>query len=115
MTNDIIEHKPILAKIQLQNSLGLSSWYEVICWEDNVWKRFDSNEKYFTNGEQIVEWNYCEDCLSYSKEPIAYYEGVEFSRYTISWGDYSYPENTPLYFKKEKQRNLKIISSGSLQ
>jgi len=51
MTNDIIEHKPILAKIQLQNSLGLSSWYEVICWEDNVWKRFDSSEKYFTNGE----------------------------------------------------------------
>ena len=37
MTNNIIEHKPILAK--LQNSLGLSTWYEVICLEDNVWKK----------------------------------------------------------------------------
>ena len=68
MTNNIIEHKPILAKIQLQNSLGLSSYYEVICWEDNMWKRFDSTEKYFTNGEQVVEWLYCNECFTNKKD-----------------------------------------------
>jgi len=82
MTNNIIEHKPILAKIQLQNSLGLSTRYEVIYWEDNVWKRFDSNYKYFTNGEQIVEWNYCDNVYL---EPSNYVKLIDNS--DISIGD----------------------------
>ena len=56
------ENKPILAKIQEVNSLGISYWFEVIYFLDNVWHRWGSKE-YFTNGEQVVDWEYCNQIL----------------------------------------------------
>jgi hypothetical protein len=113
MTNNIIEHKPILAKIQLQNSLGLSTWYEVICWDDNIWKRYGDN-KYFTNGEQVIEWKYCEDCFKYYDTPIAYFNGVYESRYTINWNCEFLHEGTPLYCERKYVDESKEKSESDL-
>jgi len=52
---------PILAKIEHINDLGKSKWYEVVYYDDG-WHSY-AGSKTFQDGEQVVEWNYCKDCL----------------------------------------------------
>lgn len=115
MTSDIIEYKPILAKILLQDSFDTtehSIWYEVIYFKDNVWKRF--GDRYFTKGEQILEWKYCEDCFKYYDTPIAYFDGVYESRYTINWNCGFLHEGTPLYCERKYVDESKEKSESDL-
>jgi len=56
------DYKPILAQLFCEDPIDASYWYEVIYFEDNVWKHY-GNEKYFTRGEEIVEWEYCSKLL----------------------------------------------------
>lgn len=53
---------PVLAKIEVQGSLGLSSWYEVVYYNDTVgeWESF-SGSNTFLNGEKVVGWTYVKD------------------------------------------------------
>lgn len=53
---------PILAKIEHINDLGKSKWYEVVYYYDNGWHSY-AGSKTFQDGEQVVDWKYCEDCL----------------------------------------------------
>jgi hypothetical protein len=53
--------EPVLAKIHHINELGLSKWYEVVYFDGN-WRCY-SGSKTFKDGEQVVEWKYCKDCL----------------------------------------------------
>ncbi|MFV0146640.1 hypothetical protein OBK08_01430 [Empedobacter falsenii] len=55
------EFEPILAKIEHQNSLGLSSWYEVVYF-DGKWQSY-AGSKTFNDGESVIEWKYCKDCI----------------------------------------------------
>ncbi len=52
---------PILAKIEHINDLGKSKWYEVVYYDDG-WHSY-AGSKTFQDGEQVVEWKYCKDCL----------------------------------------------------
>ena len=52
---------PILAKIEHINDLGKSKWYEVVYYDDG-WYSYASS-KTFHDGEQVVDWKYCKDCL----------------------------------------------------
>ena len=52
---------PILAKIEYINDLGKSKWYEVVYYDDG-WYSY-AGSKTFQDGEQVVEWKYCRDCL----------------------------------------------------
>ena len=52
---------PILAKIEHINDLGKSKWYEVVYY-DAGWYAY-AGSKTFQDGEQVVEWKYCKDCL----------------------------------------------------
>lgn len=52
---------PILAKIEHINDLGKSKWYEVVYYDDG-WYSY-AGSKTFQDGEQVVEWKYCRDCL----------------------------------------------------
>ena len=52
----------VLAKITHQNDLGLSQWYEVVYYDDNKWCSY-SGSKTFQDGERVIEWKYCKDCL----------------------------------------------------
>ncbi len=73
MTNNIIENKPILGYIEFTNLDGNKTYgYEVIYYENNIWKRY-GNFTYFTNGEQVVEWRYCEDYFKiHPKDRLSY-------------------------------------------
>lgn len=57
---NIIE--PILAKIEHMSDLGLSSWYEVVYFDDNEWFSY-AGSKTFNDGEKVVKWEYCKDIL----------------------------------------------------
>ena len=52
---------PIIAKIEHINDLGKSKWYEVVYYDDG-WYSY-AGSKTFQDGEQVVEWKYCKDCL----------------------------------------------------
>lgn len=55
------EFEPILAKIEHHDSLELSSWYEVVYF-DGRWKSY-AGSKTFNDGESVIEWKYCKDCI----------------------------------------------------
>ena len=57
-----IDMKPVLAKIQHQNSLSLSTWYEVVYFNDcdQVWMAFEGSRT-FKDGEQVLSWEYVEN------------------------------------------------------
>tara|TARA_R110000850_G_scaffold258495_1_gene385071 strand:+ start:1245 stop:1502 length:258 start_codon:yes stop_codon:yes gene_type:complete len=55
------ELEPVLAKIEHTNSLGESSWYEVVYFDGN-WRCYAGSST-FKDGEKVVEWRYCKDCL----------------------------------------------------
>lgn len=62
------EFHPVLAKIEHINDLGKSKWYEVVYF-DGEWNTF-SGSKTFKDGEQVVEWKYCEDIFKNNDKPI---------------------------------------------
>ena len=51
---------PVLAKIEHINSLGKSSWYEVVYF-DGHWRCYAGSNT-FKDGEKVVKWRYCKDC-----------------------------------------------------
>ena len=53
---------PVIAKIEHGNSLGHSSWYEVVYYSESNWKSYSSS-KTFSDGENVSKWKYCKDCL----------------------------------------------------
>lgn len=53
--------EPVLALITNQGELGLSEWYEVVYYF-NKWYSY-SGSKTFEDGEQVIRWKYCKDCL----------------------------------------------------
>ena len=53
--------EPVLAEINHINELGLSKWYEVVYFDGN-WRCY-SGSKTFKDGEQVIKWVYCKDCL----------------------------------------------------
>lgn len=52
--------KPVLAKIEHINSLGKSSWYEVVYFDEH-WRCYAGSDT-FKDGEKVVKWRYCKDC-----------------------------------------------------
>ena len=54
------ELEPVLAKIEHINSLGKSSWYEVVYF-DKYWRGYAGSVT-FRDGEKVVKWRYCKDC-----------------------------------------------------
>jgi hypothetical protein len=52
----------VLAKITHINDLGVSEWYEVVYYADNKWCSYNGS-KTFDDGERVIEWKYCKDCL----------------------------------------------------
>lgn len=52
---------PVLAEIHHINDLGLSKWYEVVYFDDD-WRCY-SGSKTFKDGEKVVNWKYCKNCL----------------------------------------------------
>ena len=56
-----IQLEPVLAEIEHINDLGKSKWYEVVYFDEN-WRSY-AGSKTFQDGEQVVKWKYCKDCL----------------------------------------------------
>lgn len=56
------ELEPILAKIEHYNDLGLSTWYEVVYF-DEKWRSY-AGSKTFQDCEKVVKWKYVKDCLN---------------------------------------------------
>lgn len=52
---------PILAKIEYVTDLGKFKRYEVVYYDDG-WYSYAGN-KTFQDGERVVDWKYCKDCL----------------------------------------------------
>jgi hypothetical protein len=61
------ELEPVLAKINHQNDLGLSQWYEVVYYADDKWCSC-SGSKTFQNGEIVVGWVYCKNQFKKTKD-----------------------------------------------
>lgn len=53
--------EPVLAEIEHINDLGKSKWYEVVYFDEN-WKSY-SGSNTFDDGEKVINWNYCKNCL----------------------------------------------------
>lgn len=56
------ELEPVLAKIAYVNELGTSTWFEVVYFCEEWCSYSDSDT--FEDGEQVVEWIYCNDCFN---------------------------------------------------
>ena len=53
---------PVLAKIEQINDLGRAKWYEVVYYNDG-WYSY-AGSKTFQDGEQVIDWKYCEDIFN---------------------------------------------------
>lgn len=54
------DFEPVLAKIQRQGDLGLSTWHEVVYFDEvreGIWKSFSGSDT-FEDGEQVLAWEY---------------------------------------------------------
>lgn len=60
---------PVLAKIQSQNSLGLSVFHEVVYFDDSIgrWKSFAGSNT-FNDGESVISWAYADGIIEQSIE-----------------------------------------------
>lgn len=56
-----INLEPVIAQIEHMNDLGKSKWYEVVYFDKN-WQSY-SGSKTFEDGEKVIKWKYCKDCL----------------------------------------------------
>lgn len=56
------EFVPVLAKIEHQNCLGLSEFYEVVYFDGTKWCSYALSNT-FNDGEQVINWKYCKDCI----------------------------------------------------
>ena len=56
-----VKLEPVIAEIEEINDLGKSKWYEVVYFDDTWHSYFGSNT--FNDGERVVKWKYCKDCL----------------------------------------------------
>lgn len=61
VSNFPYELEPVLAKIEHINSLGKSTWYEVVVYYDGSWRCYNGSST-FKDGEKVVKWRYCKDC-----------------------------------------------------
>ena len=57
-----IELEPVLAKIEHINSLGKSTWYEVVYYNNKKWNSYQGSST-FQDGEKVIKWQYCKKCL----------------------------------------------------
>lgn len=57
--------RPVLAKIEGQNCLGRSEWYEVVYFDEEQTGRWCSysDSKTFDDGERVLAWKYADECL----------------------------------------------------
>ena len=62
------EFHPVLAKIEHINDLGKSKWYEVVYY-NNGWNSY-TGSRTFQDGEQVIDWKYCEDIFKNNDKPI---------------------------------------------
>jgi len=53
--------EPVLAKIEHINSLGKSTWYEVVYFNGR-WQCYAGSNT-FKDGEKVIKWKYCKDCF----------------------------------------------------
>ena len=60
VSNSPSELEPVLAKIELIDSNGVSNWYEVVYF-DKYWRSYDGSTT-FKDGGKVVKWRYCKDC-----------------------------------------------------
>ena len=60
--NIMKELEPVLAQIECQGDLEKSKWYEVVYFADGEWHSY-AGSKTFSDGEKVVNWKYCRDCL----------------------------------------------------
>lgn len=56
------EPNAVLAKIEHQDSLGKSTWYEVVYYINGKWNSFADSDT-FKDGEKVVNWKYCNECV----------------------------------------------------
>jgi hypothetical protein len=56
--------KPVLAQIHHPNDLGMSTWYEVVYFDDDAghWRCFVGSD-IFSDGHQVLKWKYAEECF----------------------------------------------------
>jgi len=54
------ELEPVLAKIEHINSLGKSTWYEVVYYSDKRWSSYQGSST-FQDGEKVLKWKYCRE------------------------------------------------------
>jgi len=62
VVNNPIQLEPVLAKIEHINDLGKSNWYEVVYF-DGKWNSY-AGSKTFDDGEKVISWKYCKDCIN---------------------------------------------------
>lgn len=56
------EAEPVLAQISQINSLGKSSWHEVVYHDGQNWKSYEAS-KTFNDGERVVQWRYVNELM----------------------------------------------------
>ena len=56
------EAEPVLAQISKINSLGKSSWYEVVYHNGQNWNAYEGS-KTFNDCEQVVRWRYAKELM----------------------------------------------------
>ena len=61
----IPNENPVLAKVEGQTDLGLTSWFEVVWHNERKWCSFCGSDT-FDNGEQVVDWIYV-DSIEFNK------------------------------------------------
>jgi len=55
--------RDVLARIESQNDLGKTSWYEVVYHNGEEWCSCAESNTFSTLGDNVVDWVYCDVVL----------------------------------------------------
>ena len=57
--------RPVLARIEHINDLGLSKWYEVVYYDGDAgnWCCYSGSDT-FKDGQQVNGWKYADECFN---------------------------------------------------
>lgn len=64
------ELMPVLAEIQTTSEFGISTWFEVIYYDDqerNCWCSFFGSDTFKTLGYKVLRWKYADEAIAQTR------------------------------------------------
>jgi hypothetical protein len=83
--------RDVLARIESQNDLGKTSWYEVVYHNGEEWCSCAESNTFSNYGDTVVDWVYCDEVLPRGITKMLFVNGITHGQ------EYDVPDDYDTY------------------